>query len=825
MSIVRRWLFLLLYLSCTSPPATADMVKGIEAVTPRIGQRGTTVEVHIQGISLSNPRQIVFYQPGIRAVNLQPATPLPRIGLAHGGAIVEEVVCQFEIAPDCVPGEHPFRLLTATELSCIGTFHVSPFLVLDEGEENNAYSNDTPESALQITGNVTIRGQLGSGSRSDRDLYRVNGHAGERLSVEVDSARLADRHYGDSEYDLSVRILDQHGRLLAADDDNSLHLQDPVLSVSLLQDGPVYVEVQRSIFAPRETQYCIHIGSFHRPLAAFPPGGQIGTSQTVRFLGDAAGEFQRDLTVPRGDGSSHAFRYFGDAPSAVRLRASPYPNLLEDTQAEHTRVPALPVAINGIINDATDRDSYRFSVTKGDRWRVRVFAAALGSPIDAVILIRPLNPDGTLGPAEVELDDSPLRDHDIFGTGFRSGGGLQEAIDPSVVWQPAHDGEYQLEILDPSGSGGPTAVYRIEIESPPTVVQTLLSSATFDWTESTRVTGLAIPRGNRWTIDVSLPQGQWNPVPCDYELTAHGLPAGVRLVSSLIPKAATRWPLQFEADATAATAGAVFTLQARPVETGHILQTRCQQNVPFINHSGGDAWRTVRTDRYVLGVTEPAPFSVHVDPPSAALVRGGELAVPVHVTRHQGFSGPITIRCGDVPRSVSTPPPLILPPDQSECVLQLGAEANAPLTTVPLYVIGSSGREDIDDFLGTGHVRVSSRIIDVTIAQPYVELAAEPESIRRGESKAFVWTVSQQTPFEGSAEVRLLGLPRGVTVVEPFPSITRESTNVTFQLSAASEALLGQASGLLCEVHIPAGDQQIVQRTGRGTLRIDPSLE
>lgn len=825
MSILRSILILLLCLSCTSPRSTADMVKGIEAVTPRIGQRGTTVEVRIQGISLTSPRQIIFFQPGITAVDLQPPRPIARVGLAHGGAIVEEVVCQFEIAPDCPLGEHPFRLLTATELSCIGTFHVSPFPVIDEGEANNAYSNDTPASALQVSGNVTVRGQLGNGSRSDRDLYRVDGTAGQNLSVEVDSARLADRHYGDSEYDLAVRILDQNGRVLATNDDNSLHLQDPVVSVSLTQDGPVYVEVQRSIFAPRETQYCIHIGNYRRPLAAFPPGGQIGTSQTIRLPGDAAGELQQQLTIPGAAGSSHTFGYFGDAPSAIKLRGSPFPNLLEDTTADHTRVPGLPIAINGFIDNAADSDAYRFSVTKGDRWRVRVLAAALGSPIDSVIRICPVEADGTLGPAEVNLDDSPLRDHDIFGTGFRSGGGLQEAIDPSVVWQPARDGEYQLEIRDPSGSGGPTAVYRIEIEPPPTVVQTLLSSATFDWTESTRVTGLAIPRGNRWTIDISLPQGQWNAIPCDFDLTAVGLPDGVRMVTPRIPKEATRWPLQFEADETAVLQGTVFTLQAKPVEQGLQVETRCQQCVPFINHSGGDAWRTVRTDRYVLGVTDPAPFSVEVDPPTADLVRGGELALPVRVTRQNGFTGAITIRCGDVPRSISTPPPLILPPDQNECLLQLGAQANAPLTTLPLYVIASSGREEIDDFLGTGHVRVSSRIIELTVAQPYVELAAEPESIRRGEVKDFVWTVRQQTPFAGRAEVRLLGLPRGVTVVEPLPTITQESTSVTFQLNATDEALLGQASGLLCEVQIPAGDQQIVQRSGRGTLRIDPSLK
>lgn len=802
------------------------MTKNIEAVRPRIGQRGTTVDVSIQGISLSNPRQIIFFRPGIKAVDIQQSRPVPRQGFAHGGTIVEEVRCRFEISPDCSPGEYPFRLLTATELTCVATFHVSPFPVVDENEANNAYTNDTFETAMPVEDSVTVRGHLGSGGRADRDVYRVTGKAGQRLSVEVDSARLADRHYGDSEFDLAIKILDKNGRVLAANDDNSLHLQDPVVCVKLSNDGPVYVEVQRSIFAPRETLYCVHIGNFRRPRAAFPPGGQAGTSPQIRFLGDALGDYDQTVHIAASKKShpSRTLHHFGDAPSPLKLRASPFPNLLEDESADTTSVNELPVALNGIIDSATDVDTFRFSSTRGQRLHIRVFAASLGSPIDAAIRILPVDEQGKPGPVELELDDSPLRDHDIFGTSFRGGGGLQEAIDPSVIWETKNDGDYLLEIRDPSGAGGPTGVYRIEIETPRTVVQTLLASATFDWTESTRVSGLAVPRGHCWTVDFSLPNGQWTPIGCDYDLVARGLPKGVRLITPRIPANAGRWPVQFEADQTADTVGTTFTLEARPVDPSLKVETRSQQNVPFINHSGGDAWRTVRTEQYIIGVTDPAPFSITVDQPEVDLVRGGELAIPVRITRHGDFQGSVAIRCGsNVPRSISTPPPIIVPREQNECLLQLGAQASAPLEALPVYVIGSTVRDDIDDFLGTGHIRVSSEIVTLQVAQPYVELVAQPESIRRGESKPFVWTVKQLTAFNGEAKVNLLGLPKGVSVREPFPAISKTSMTATFQLQATGEALLGQATGLICEVNVPIGNQTIVQRTGKGILRIDPA--
>ncbi|HVX15241.1 MAG TPA: PPC domain-containing protein [Pirellulales bacterium] len=804
------------------------MTKNIEAVRPRIGQRGRHVEVAIRGISLGDPREIVFYRPGIRAVNIQPAVQVPQRSYAHGGRVVEEVRCAFEIARDCPIGEHPFRLLTATELTCIATFHVSPFATIDEEEANNSYSNDTPATARAVAANTTVRGQIDGGDRGDRDLYRIDATAGQRLSIEVESVRIADQHYGDSEFDLALRVLDDRGRVVAANDDNSLHLQDPLVSFKAPRDGPFYVEVRRSIFVPSETLYCLHIGHHARPLAAYPPGGQAGTQQTIVFKGDVLGDVQQPVSLPSG---ARDYFYFGGdeqmppAPTPLRLRVSPYANVMEDDSADETRVAQLPAALNGIIDSDHDADRWRLSVKKGDRWHVRVFAAALGSPIDAAIRVLPIGDDGQPGPAEWELDDSPLADHDILGTSFRGGGGLQEAIDPSLIWEPKRDGDYVLEVRDTSGAGGPLGIYRVEVEPPHSAVQTLLASGTFDWTESTRVTGLAIPRGNRWTIDLSLPRGQWNSLAGEFDLIAHGLPEGVRLVTPRVKAGAARWPIQFIADASARPQGSVFTLEARPVDPSVAVETRCQQNVPFLNHPGGSAWRTVRTDRYIVGVTDPAPFSIDIEQPSAALVRGGELAIPVKIRRREGFGEAIEIRCGGMDRSISTPPPMIVPADQNAGELVLGADGGAPLEAMPLYVIGSTVRDDIDDFLGSGHRRVSSEIVRLEIAQPYLELASQPESIRRGERKAYTWNVRHHTPFEGEAHVTLLGLPKGVAVVEPSPVLTKDSQTVSFELTASGEALLGQSNGLTCEVKVPVGGQQIVQRTGRGALRIDPAKD
>jgi hypothetical protein len=306
---------------------------------------------------------------------------------------------------------------------------------------------------------------------------------------------------------------------------------------------------------------------------------------------------------------------------------------------------------------------------------------------------------------------------------------------------------------------------------------------------------------------------------------AHGLPQGVRLVSPTVPAGQTVWPVQFVADATAASASAVITLEARPVDRSKSLVSRCQQNLPFCNHSGGDAWRTVRLDRFVMAVTDPAPFSIDVTAPTAPLVRGGELSIPVRIARRDGFDEPVEFQLGWVPPGLSPEPQVVIEPGQTEAVLRISAAANAPVGSRPLVVTASTTQGyEPGWYLGAGRVRVSSEIVSIVVAEPFVSLSSQPESVRRGERKRFTWTVQHKSPFEGEATVQLIGLPKGVRVVEPMPVITKDSTELVFQIEAGDEALMGAVKGLACDVIVQAAGQEIRQRSGSGTLRIDPKL-
>src|SRR5215469_4406747 len=88
----------------------------VDYLLPRGGQRGATVTVEFHGRSLENPKEILFYEPGIKAAEFA--------SFAKPG---DGFKVKFQIAPDCPIGEHVLRVRTATSLSDTVTFWVGPY--------------------------------------------------------------------------------------------------------------------------------------------------------------------------------------------------------------------------------------------------------------------------------------------------------------------------------------------------------------------------------------------------------------------------------------------------------------------------------------------------------------------------------------------------------------------------------------------------------------------------------------------------------------------------------------------------------------------------
>jgi hypothetical protein len=775
----------------------------LDYVLPRGGSRGTTVEVTLHGQSLSDPRQVLFYDSGIKAIRVEP-----------GAKPDAEVKAAFEIAPDCALGEHVLRLRTATALSEPVTFWVSRFPTVYETETKPG-ENDTIEKAQPVPLNSTVEGQILPGAQMDKDVYRVNAKAGERLSVEIEAMRLGTAPYG-GENDLMVRILDRDGKDLARGEDSALYVQDPIASIFAPRTGVYYVEIQQQIYTPpRLAWYRAHIGSFLRPLGIYPAGGEAGHQITARILGDPTGERTDTIALPRETGN---FAYYsGNAteqpPSPNILRVSAFPNVLKAEGSGPTLVPALPAALNGILTSKGQPDEFRFTAKKGDNWKVQVFARTLGSPMDPKIWIRAASQPNHL----LEADDCRLAD--LGYPSARASWYIKDTLDPVAVFRAPADGEYILGIEDTRGAAGPAFIYRIEIEPVRDTVYTHIT--TYNGWQIPRLVGLIVPRGNRWTLDVQLAPGIGNQYRGDIELEAAGLPRGVHMIAPRFTKGVTRLPVEFTADADAEPQAALVELLARPVDRKTPLETGSRQGFALINRGNELPLHVVFLDKYALAVTQPAPFHIEMEAPAIPLVQAGELALKVKVIRDAGFAGAVEIQPDWLPPSVSKGAVVTVKPGESEGIfkIQAGPKAAPGVYQIAMNASTTGG----DAYSGVGRVRVSSGFVDLKVSESYLTVNLKRASIERGRRGVITATLDQKQPFAGEAVIALQNLPRAVKMLEPAPRITSKDKEVVFQIQADPDALAGLYKELTCEITLTEKGQPVRVRSGSGVLRVDPA--
>ncbi len=788
----------------------------VERLEPRGGQRGTTVDVVFHGYMLNDPKDVIFYQPGIEAIDIQPFVETNKEMKGKFGA-TGSVKMRFKIAPNCSLGEHALRMRTAKALCECVTFWVGPFPVVDELEKKIG-DNDTPDKAQPIPLNVTVHGQILPSEAMDKDCYRVEMKKGQRLSVEIEGVRLATLHRG-GEFDLCARILDKSGKELAKNDDNPLHIYDPVLSMIVPDDGSYVVEIaQQTYYAPSSSYYNAHIGTFERPMIVYPLGGQIGEKLNVHVLGDALDKTQTvELPKLAGDFDFFAGKEGETPPSANVLRVSNFPNVMEvepnDTAATATPVPSLPVALNGIIDKPGDLDHFQFHAEKGTNWRVRVFAQALGSQLDSRIAIRNAKTNGL----ELDKDDSSMLERDKMTASGRWR--TPELLDPSAIFSPKVSGDFVLSIEDTRGQGGPDFAYRIEIEAVRDhVITQIAQTQTYQYQYFMR---LDFPQGERFTRNIALSGTQGTVIKGEYELEAVGLPKGVTMIAPHFTKEMLTLPVQFSVEPNVALTGGLMELRAHPVDKTVQCESGSQQGLTFADRRGGYAWHYLFLDKIAFAVTQAPPFSIEAKLPNVGLVQNGELSVEVHVQRKGDFKGPVEIQTDWLPNGVSRESTVTIPATADMGKLTLAANSKATPGTFKIAVIASTTEGDRES--ATGNVRVSSEFVELRVSEPYLSVTIPRASIERGQHGKMVCEIKQIKPFTGEAVCALKRLPHGVTVVGPLPKITSNDKKVTFEIEAAPEALVGLYKEIFCEVTLVENGQNVRQQSGAGVLRIDPT--
>jgi hypothetical protein len=759
--------------------AAAAGAPTIERFFPAGGERGREFTLQLVGAGFDRASELLFYSPGLECLALR----------ATGD---NELEVRLKSTPDAHIGPHPFRLRNPQGLSELHTVLLTNLPVESESEPN-----DDLARANSGRPNVAWAGVLENG---DVDCYAITLKKGERLAAEVASVRT-----GSVLLDTSLRVYGPDRALLAAVDDTPLYRQDPFVSLVAPADGRYVVEVQgTNRDGDDNSRYLLALGTFPRPAAVYPPGGQAGTSVNVLFRGDALGDFKQSFHLPElpppGFGVLAASGGH-EAPSAIPFRVSPFPNVLEE---EDARTPAaVPVAFNGVLSRDGERDLFAFTVASRQPVQFESFAYRIGSPIDTVLSI-------------LDQDGDVLVSNDDDGS-----------HDSRLLFAPPAPGTYRLEVRDKRNSGRPDFLYRVEAAP---LVPELTAFLSRPERLSQERQSVAVPRGNRIMTHFAVQRRHFRgPV----QLSTSGGPPGVFFSNAAIDADRYWTPTIVEADRDAPLTARLIDVLASGSDGDQSVQGKFLQVVDLIGGPADALFQAAIVDRLAVAVIEPVPFHIDLVPPAAQLAQDGTLDLELRLARDPGFTGGVEVSIPFVPPWVDGPSEVVIQPGETKAIYRLRAHPQAAVRdwTICAEAIagGRSGRRAESALPGANDPLPAAPPPEVAVASELVPLQviSSPVAGRLMDvvtEQGATATVTSQMEFTGELPERMLaeleGLPNRVSA-SPV-AVRRGDPQVQFQLELAADAPVGTFDDLVVRLTGSLRGQTVSYCIGRGgRLRIE----
>ena len=725
------------------------------------------MEATFSGARLADAQELLFYSPGIDVTELK----------ADSDNVVK---AKLKISPQCRLGIHAVRLRSATGISNLRTFTVGPLPEVPEQEPNTDFA--APQA---VPFGCTVSGVV---QNEDVDHFVVEAKKGERITAELEGIRL-----GYTFFDPYLAILNSDRFELARSDDAALLRQDCLCAVVAPADGKYIVQVRESAYGGNGScLYRLHVGKFPRPTAVLPAGGRPSEALTVRWLGDPAGEWTEQVTLPSTEDLEYglfAKDAIGISPSPNVVRVTDLPNALEaepnDTTAQASAGTA-PGALNGIIEKPGDVDFFKFSAKKGQQFDIRVLARVpLRSPLDPVLVILRAN-----GAGLASNDDS---------------GGP----DAYLRFNAPEDEDYFIQVYDHLRAGGPAFVYRVEI----TPVKPTLTMTLPEVQQYVPVV-LPVPRGNRMALMINAARNNWGG---DLNVTLEGLPQGLTFQTVPMTADRTTVPVLFTATADAPLDGTLTQVVGRPADANLPIVGQLDQRTMLVRGQNNiDVWGHT-ADRMAAAVTDAVPFEIEIVQPQAPIARQGSKQLKVVAKRKEGFAQPIAVRLLYAPPGIGASGSISIPGDKSEGEIPLTANGNAAIGTWPLIVIGTAT-------VGNGGVEVASQMAQLTISDQYFNFTFDKAAGELNQETQMAIKVEKKIDFEGEATAELLGLPAN-TSAKPEPlKFTKDSTELVFPIKIDQTAKPGVYKTLVCRAVVTQNGEPVTHTLGTGELRVDEPL-
>jgi hypothetical protein len=748
-----------LLLSGALPSSAAPPV--LSTIKPRGAERGKPVELIVSGANLTPQTRLIL--PFKATQKLLPDAK------ANPGQV------RFQLTVErLVPvGLYAMRVATNDGVSPLLLFGVDAFPNIAEVEDNSTF-----DRAQKVSTPVVITGQCAGG---DVDYFQFTAKKGQRLVIETECARLG------SGVMPQLRVTDSHKRFLAADDTQAVSGDCRVLFTAPA-DGDYVVEFSDSRYrGGNPPDYRLKIADYDVVGEVFPLGGRRGETVTFTLRGG---------TLP---GEVHIERALGEAPG-LRLAAShgTMPLGLESVVKPGVLPPQLavgdlperlwtktgskdpkaldvmpPLTINSRLEHKGDIDRFQFSVQPGQRFHIAVQAETLGSFLDGVLRIT-----DQAGKQLALVDDV-----DIPAAGPAQP--ARRTADPSVEVTVA-DGTSLLmvELRDQRYRGGVNFGYRLTIEP-----------ATADFRVRQPVAELNVPRGGSAALIVPvIRRGYAGPI----QLLIANPPPGLSVQGGHVPANGTAGILTVSAATEAPRADDPVPLRIEGRATIEGREIRRQAEEQFaLNPDARLAAPIVTLSDLVVGRTAADPFTVQ-GPPAIEAIQGYPVTLPVTVVRAKDQAAaavevtavaPVTAAPGQPARAgFFTIKPATAAAGTGGASITITAEPAAPEGLLDIFVQGKAKVSGADK-------TVTGPAIAVKVLRPFiVELLTQKLTASPGQTVTLKGRLQRQPVFKAAVQIKLEGLPAGVTLAAPPPPVAAGANDFQIDLKVDPKAATALAN-------------------------------
>lgn len=736
--------------------------------------RGEESTITLYGSSLGDATQVLTDLPGLEILEVKPVDE-------------KSVTVKLKANETLAPGLYPIRLVTKSGVTDLRLLGVGAMPIVNEVEPNNSF-----EEPQAIEMDRTIEGNV---DREDVDCFKVHLEAGQKLTVEIEGIRLVQELRNRNIFDPAIAILNSDRFEVAVSDDSPLLQQDSLCSFTPEEAGEYTIVVRESSFlgASNVCGYRLHVGSYPRPVTVIPSGGVNGEVLQAKLIDVDGTVTDSSVQLPSEPVAQWPVTHQDDrgispSPNWIRVSDAPIVTEVEPNEGQSQASPGqFPALLCGVIEEGDGYDWYSFECKKGDRVRVQLHARkTLRSPLDGVIHV--FGPDGKTLKGSDDIGPNP---------------------DGLVDFDAAVDGAHFVRVYDHLRRGSPNHNYVIELSRREPSLGLTLKELRRD-----EAMVVPVPVGGHGAMVLTAQRNQFNE---QFDAFVEGLPEGVTAQTFPMPAGRVEIPIVLHATKEAKLGGAFFEVGAVGKIGDREIRGDFNQHHKVVLGQNRREMFGYETEKAALAVCEAMPFSVEVVQPKTPILRRGSKDLVVRIKRDEGFEGNVSFRTLYNPPGIGVNNSKRIDKGQNEVVIPITANGSAAIGTWPMIMQVSYGTN-------RGTATMSTSPIMLEVEEPVFDFAFPKAAAEQGAETILAVGMTKRRDIEGDIEVRLVGIPNGVTCEEPQKKVELGSEAVQFELKVAADAKPGTHKTMVVQTLITRDGETMVQTDGTGEIRIDKPL-